>query len=363
MPLIEARDQALQQCLVIAVDDAAQRQVLLAVAAAHGLGAVAIEPERRIEDALAELVYSEQNRLWIVDLARLHREALLPAQLIVLMRRVHPGAWLLFSHAAQVAVNRWLLSWARNRGALGLVPGLSPDRPAAIESCLKPAIEQLGLTWRPPAAPAGEATYAPERAREQRALSELESRGMSLDSLAAWATGAVGFPLRDAVWRGTTYRRSFVGREAVSALAAHLDIDRAAAVVLGELLRRSRLFFHVKQEHAFEDDELFYRFTPITEKLERLSLAHLLSDATGRGGFELRDRLYLAKTYPRCLFGAEAVEWMQRRYALSEDEALFAGQAMMDLGVLAHVAGEHEFENAALFYEWRGFARAMVPAE
>ena len=367
MPVAAPSPDPLPQVLVIAVDDAMQRQVVLDVAGAHGLGATVIAEGERVDRAIDGMARCDENRLWIVDLVRMHRETLLPAELNVLMRRVHPHAWLLLSHAARIAIDPWARSWARNRGAIGLVPSLSGQRPVAIQACLKPAIEMLGVAWcHAPAMSSLEALDGggcrpPARVNEHRMLSELEARGLDLESLASWAASAAGFGLADRVWRGTTYRSVFVGRAAVDMLAAHLGIERAAAVPLGELLRRSRVFRHVMNEHAFADDELFYRFTPVTGRLERLSLAHLLSHASGRGGFELRDRLYLGRTYRRCLVGSEAVEWMQRHYALDVEEALTAGQALMDLGVLAHVVDAHEFRNAALFYEWRGFARAMVP--
>lgn len=354
--------------IVIAVDEAGQDQVLRAVAAAHGIPALSVPIEQTLEAAVAAMASSHASRLWIVDLAWLHRDRLLPAQLTVLMRRVHPSAWLLFSDYARLAVDGFALSWARQRGAMGLIPSLSPERYAGqIEPLLRPAIEMLGVAWR--RAPvmsflanlAGGGSRPLARVLEHRQLAAFEAQGSSLETIAAWAGGPDGFDVRDRVWRGTTYRSVFVGRDATAALMLRWGLSRDDAVALGRVLLRARVFQHALKEHDFKDDELFYRFTPITPKLERLSLTQLIAHATGRDGFELRDRLHLGRSYPRCFIGSEAAEWLQARYSLSEDKALVAGQAMMDLGLFAHVLNEHEFKNGNFFYAWRGFALEMVP--
>lgn len=201
MPVAAPSPDPLPQLLVVAVDDAMQRQVFLDVAGAHGLGATVIAEDRRIDSAVDGIARSEQNRLWVVDLARIHRETLVPAELNVLMRRVHPGAWLLLSQASRIAIDRWAQSWARNRGAIGVVPSLSPERPAAIRMCLKPAIETLGIAWRRAPAQTSRAALAggdcrsPARVNEHRPLAHLLSH----------ATGRGGFELRDRLYLGRTY--------------------------------------------------------------------------------------------------------------------------------------------------------------
>ncbi len=58
-----------------------------------------------------------------------------------------------------------------------------------------------------------------------------------------------------------TYRRCFIGKEAVDVLvAAEIAADREDAVQLGKLLLNEGVFHHVLKEHGFEDDHLFYRF-------------------------------------------------------------------------------------------------------
>lgn len=54
---------------------------------------------------------------------------------------------------------------------------------------------------------------------------------------------------------------------------------------------------------------------------------------------EVRDRQYRLKKYRACFVGREAVRWMVRVAAVapSEDDAVALGNAMLQLGLIAHV--------------------------
>lgn len=56
-------------------------------------------------------------------------------------------------------------------------------------------------------------------------------------------------------------------------------------------------------------------------------------------GVEVRDRHWHLKRYTACFVGREAVSWMLHtaRVAATEAEAVALGNAMMQLGLLAHV--------------------------
>ena len=56
------------------------------------------------------------------------------------------------------------------------------------------------------------------------------------------------------------YRNCFVGSEAVDWMSENLKIPREKAVRFGQQLVRAKVIHHIKDEHNFEDQDLYYRF-------------------------------------------------------------------------------------------------------
>ena len=128
---------------------------------------------------------------------------------------------------------------------------------------------------------------------------------------------------------------------------------------LGEILRRSRSFEHVAQEHAFKNQELYYHFVSSSEAREIVVTKNVLSNIAGKDGFDIADRAYLATEYSDCFIGKDAVDWLVERYRCSRKAAVQIGQMLADLGYISHVTKEHEFKDAALFYQLRGIKLAQ----
>lgn len=336
----------------IAVEDADQRALFAAVASAHGFAPVAATAE--VPVLLSQLrALRAAPKLWFVSLQCLRRAAAGPSWLIAQMRGFDPFALLVLTTSARHAVAELEHRWARESGAAALLPNLCLARLASAGGELARVFAQLETRWQPRAvASATRAARSPVHA----ALAASEAAGWPLPKLAAWAESDKGFDVRDRSWRGQPFPNVFVGREAIDRLSALLGCDRATALVLGEQLRRARVFRHVAQAHPLRDGHYFYRFTPVSEKLRALSPRHLAADLAGRGGFECKDRVYGRRRYRECFVGAEAVDWLVAHYALSEDDAVLIGQTMMDLGVLEHVTGDHEFRNGHFFYRFTGLA-------
>lgn len=76
----------------------------------------------------------------------------------------------------------------------------------------------------------------------------------------------------------------------------------------------------------------------------------LLHNAHTPGGLDIRDRVFHLRTYRDCFVGAEAVEWIAQTQDVSRDQAVVIGQRLLALGHIRHVADEHDFEDANLFY-------------
>jgi hypothetical protein len=69
--------------------------------------------------------------------------------------------------------------------------------------------------------------------------------------------------------------------------------------------------------------------------------------------FSSLHRTYRLKKYTRCFVGVEAVQWLVNAGAAADDEeAVFLGNQMLQLGLLHHVKYKHPFKNRFLFYRY-----------
>ena len=69
-----------------------------------------------------------------------------------------------------------------------------------------------------------------------------------------------GLSIKTRRYKLKLYHHCFVGSEAVDWLTKSLNISREKAIKIGQQLVKSKIIHHVKDEHDFKDEELFYRF-------------------------------------------------------------------------------------------------------
>lgn len=63
-------------------------------------------------------------------------------------------------------------------------------------------------------------------------------------------------------------------------------------------------------------------------------------------------RTHRLRTYRRCFPGSAGVRWLiQEGHAASEEQATTLGNAMLQAGLLHHVAYEHTFKDADILYK------------
>mmetsp|Transcript_23647 Transcript_23647/g.39676 ORF Transcript_23647/g.39676 Transcript_23647/m.39676 type:complete len:501 (+) Transcript_23647:261-1763(+) len=68
-------------------------------------------------------------------------------------------------------------------------------------------------------------------------------------------------------------------------------------------------------------------------------------------GLSIQDRTYKLTTYPKCFVGSEAVDILMSQFQLkTREEAVKAGEQLLQSGMLEHVTAEHGFQDAPLFY-------------
>lgn len=69
-----------------------------------------------------------------------------------------------------------------------------------------------------------------------------------------------GVEIKDRWYRFKIYRQCFIGSEAVQWLMETQNISEQKAIQLGQMLVDRRIIHHVKNDHNFKNEFLFYRF-------------------------------------------------------------------------------------------------------
>jgi hypothetical protein len=89
-----------------------------------------------------------------------------------------------------------------------------------------------------------------------------------------------------------------------------------------------------------------------------LAPATLAAAIAGGGGVDIRARNYRTRVYEDCFIGAALVDWLVRTAGLDRADARRAGQALLALGYIDHVARAQPFRDGHFFYR----VRAQTPA-
>lgn len=83
-----------------------------------------------------------------------------------------------------------------------------------------------------------------------------------------------------------------------------------------------------------------------------VDLDRLAADMRGADGLDVRDRSWRLRTYRTCFVATEAVDWWVARLALSREQAVRLGRRMAAVGLIEHVAQEHDFADAMLYFRF-----------
>lgn len=185
--------------------------------------------------------------------------------------------------------------------------------------------------------------------------------------------------VRDRKYHMRTYKRVFVGAEAVDSLVySGMAATRWDAVQIGRTLARElRLFEHVTRVHNFNDDWLFYRYTNTNVPRELCwddNGSVNFSDAASSDGMErsqlaetadlfrrcidVRDRKYRGIRYKACFVGSDAVDSVVfSGLVSSRPEAVKLGRYLArELRLFKSVTGSHVFSDEPLLYSFRAGA-------
>jgi hypothetical protein len=78
--------------------------------------------------------------------------------------------------------------------------------------------------------------------------------------------------------------------------------------------------------------------------------ADLMKLIRSSGRLDIRDRLYRLRRYRSTFLGSELVDLLCKEYCIGRVEAVRIGRRLLALDLIAHVTGEHDFQDSPLFY-------------
>ena len=189
----------------------------------------------------------------------------------------------------------------------------------------------------------------------------------------------MGVQIKDRRYRLRTYRRCFIGSEAVDFLVqASFALSRDDAVDLCQrIMRELQIIEHVTQDHTFKDEYLFYRFSAEPEGDDDLTCSSFdgshqsqsvgLDDVDMMGmekmkevlmymknNVKVKDRLFRLKMYKNCFIACEAVDYLvQAGLVDSRSAAVALGKRLQnELKCLHHVEEEKSFDDDYLFFRY-----------
>jgi Domain found in Dishevelled, Egl-10, and Pleckstrin (DEP) len=353
--------------ILLLLNDFEQTELLKAIGLSQGFEVRCYEHHQELpREIIKDMSDPAVTTLAVIELDFLHQAQVAPEVIANMITAANPKSRLLLSQSQQLVVRGAQSIWAKDQGAIGLIPSLSANRlHEQIAEHLAPMFALWGQTvnWARAQSfasmvPSGLGRN-PLLKQTHRLLSELSGRSLAIKEIGAWARDGGGFKVTDMRWRLKTYSKCFVGSQAIEALMQFLNCDEGKAVQVGEQLRIAGFFNHVSYEHNFEAGDFFYRFYAPGEKVRRVRLNSFVKRICASDGFIVKDRFHNAQTYEQCFVGAEAVTWITSALDVNADEALQLGQYLLELGLIRHVANEHRFKNAELFYTFGGYAAKL----
>ena len=311
----------------------------------------------------------------VADVAALARRGMSPPEAARWLRESHPRVSLLVRAPRRAGFTVAEREWAKASGIDSLLPG---GTVAAWDESIKPMTERIlsaaGLPALDVRALERHVRDLVKRGVEPRPSTPKDIyadayvlRTQNLDPLALHEAMQQpgGVTVEDRAFRGKSYAQCFVASQAIDWLERNHGIRRAMAETVCRFLWRTGRIHHVLRDARFADDYLFFRFAGTRDQLARVDLAALERAMGQAGGVPIADRTWHGRTFARCFVGLEAVEWIMRREHLPFGPAEAVGQSLLELGMLRHVTGEHDFIGDTYFYRLAADERALArdPAE
>ena len=99
-----------------------------------------------------------------------------------------------------------------------------------------------------------------ESSKKSSEKSGSDTGRVSIRQIAAQMRSQQGVEVKTRRHKLKLYQRCFLGNEAVDWIVNKVQVSREDAVRIGQKMIEKELIEHVRQEHQFKDESLFYRF-------------------------------------------------------------------------------------------------------
>ncbi|MEL6928565.1 MAG: hypothetical protein AAFO95_08015 [Cyanobacteria bacterium J06600_6] len=165
--------------------------------------------------------------------------------------------------------------------------------------------------------------------------------------------------IADRQYQLTKYPQCFIGSELVDWLIENKDVIELEAIAIGQNLLEHNLIAHVRKQHDFKNEFLFYHFQDLSSSQghgTKLSLAEarqIAQELRSDPQLKIKDRRYRLTSYPECFVGSDLVDCLIKNKNITADEAIAIGQSLLEHNLIAHVCNDHDFENGFLFYRFQ----------
>ena len=148
--------------------------------------------------------------------------------------------------------------------------------------------------------------------------------------------------LEDRTYLLKTYKKCFIGSEAVSYLSEHLNLNRSIASKLGELIRQLGVFHHVVDDHIFIDGYFFYYLKVQNDlNLSQIRTKFLMTSNRSISRDTVQEILKSDKITDIQRYSTIASKYRYNSYSNSSSELLKESESLSPI-IQAHVEKELE---------------------
>ncbi|XP_075702350.1 DEP domain-containing mTOR-interacting protein-like [Rhinoderma darwinii] len=168
--------------------------------------------------------------------------------------------------------------------------------------------------------------------------------------------------IRDRCRQTLTYPNSVVAKDLIDWLIEHKEApDRETAINIMQKFVDSNVIHHVCDEHdVFKDAKLFYRFrnddgtlSPTKQMKIVVRSQRLFETMIAEEDSILKVREHGSERYRRSFLGSEILDWLVKHGEVSsrrDGEKLC--RAMLECGIIQHVAELHHFSDSDLLFQF-----------
>lgn len=349
-----------QGTVLLIQNDKLQESLLSTAFLSNNITVRKIKPDESLLPQLHTQLSMINGRVLIcADLARLAKDHLVWPQFAHIVKGISKDIGLLANNSKQLQANTFARLWVKKHGGLDLVGSTSPYR---LNDSIAPVLDAIhsffGIETNTDRlrnyADALLSTSAIETedpfAKHHRTWARLEALNQSPEDIAESMSRSDQVRSEDRTFRLKKYPNCFLGSDAAKWLEDHLGLSSTQALEVGELLRAIGHLYHVAKEQPFLGSHFYYRFSLPSQNSSMIDIDRIIEEGHLLRGFDIQDRKWRGKTFPKTFVGSEATKWLASFYTIGTDRALYTGQILLDLHIFRHVADEHDFINGEFFY-------------